>query len=172
MNRSMPIPDDVLIPAIEATRASKEFSECSVDNWGEAEKSYCRKLCGEEFMFVETDWIGKRAINIRKSGRLKKINGHQRRALTPAAAKYAEYLQSTHWQEFRLKILAFWDYKCCLCFRAAKDVHHRTYSRVGMELETDCVALCRECHVKVHGAMPDGNNIFNSQGKESLFRDF
>jgi predicted restriction endonuclease len=68
---------------------------------------------------------------------------------------YAEYLQSAHWQTFRLKVLEFYGHKCMLC--GADDVpleiHHNDYSRLGGELLTDVLPLCGECHERHHGGV-------------------
>lgn len=68
-----------------------------------------------------------------------------------------EYLKSPHWIEFAKVIRGFWGHTCCLCYKEAYDVHHRTYERLGEELITDVVLLCRMCHEKHHDktAVPD-----------------
>lgn len=162
-----PIPDSVLIPACNAVLADSRYSGKCADKWGEAEASACRELCGPEYAFVETDWIRHRAINLRKAHKLVAVNGGpKRRKLKEPDGKYAEYLASDHWQTFRVEVLEFWEFKCCLCSDQARDVHHRTYVRLGMERLCDCVALCRDCHKRVHGAMPDGNEELNSTGDQ------
>tara|TARA_R110000803_G_scaffold145943_1_gene211795 strand:+ start:927 stop:1427 length:501 start_codon:yes stop_codon:yes gene_type:complete len=161
-----PIPDDILIPAVNLTL--REFPGPCVDNWGEKQRAVCREKCGPEYEIIETDWIGKRAINLRKAGKLDSINGGaKRKKWTEPTGKYAEYLLSEHWQVFRRIVMDFWGGRCCLCLSRAVDVHHNTYIRLGCEELTDCVALCRSCHMKVHGAMADGNHVLNSD--EGLF---
>lgn len=70
-----------------------------------------------------------------------------------AGAEYTKYLQSRHWQAFRLKALRHYGKKCHLC--GTKEVpyfhvHHLTYERVGEEKLSDVVVLCEECHNEVH----------------------
>lgn len=64
---------------------------------------------------------------------------------------YAEYLRSPHWQEVRKEALKRANYRCQVC-NADKplDVHHRTYERLGSELDADVIALCRDCHNLFH----------------------
>ncbi len=170
--RSQLIPDEVLIPAIIATMEDDRYKGKCVDNWGEAERSHCRTLCGKPYLYIETDWIMHAAINHRKGSRLKKVNGgHAARKLVKPSGEYAKYLAGEHWQTFRLEVLTFWFNKCCLCSDAARDVHHNTYKSLGQEALTDCVPLCRECHKRVHGRMPDGNSVVESQPKEKTKPD-
>lgn len=65
--------------------------------------------------------------------------------------EYLEYLKSPEWQQIRAWVLVFWGHRCAICgSRQSIDVHHRTYERLGHELLTDCIALCRECHALFH----------------------
>ena len=61
---------------------------------------------------------------------------------------YGEYLQTEHWQETRAAALKRAGGRCALCPRenAPLQVHHRTYERLGEELQEDLVVLCDECH--------------------------
>lgn len=63
---------------------------------------------------------------------------------------YSDYLQSTHWRELRLRILDRAGWACERCGRAATQVHHRTYERIGAELDADLEALCVPCHQVQH----------------------
>ena len=159
------IPKSILVPAVNETLL--RFSGHCVDKWGEEEASFCRKLCGTDFLHIETDWIRAASITLTKSGVLNSVNGGpKRKKLTPAQGRYAEYLQSDHWRDFAKTVMSFWDYKCCLCYKRAVDVHHRTYVRIGQEKTTDCVALCRKCHKRTHSIMPDGNNEIGEKENE------
>jgi len=165
-----PIPDDKLIPAINEAQRMPEFGGHCADKWGEEQASIVRRLCGEEYYFVETDFIRSRAINLRKAHKLESVNGGpKRKKYEPPSGEYEEYLKSEHWIAYRETVLVFWDFKCCLCFKKANDVHHRTYIRVGYERESDCVALCKRCHKRVHGVMDDGNAAFNEDNLDQLF---
>lgn len=65
---------------------------------------------------------------------------------------YAEFRNSSKWTQLRNSVLLRAEGLCERCHRRQpRDVHHRTYDRVGgRELLTDLIALCRECHDEVH----------------------
>lgn len=73
--------------------------------------------------------------------------------LTQKQIEYRQYLKSDHWITFRLTILAKRGAECerCMQRRGPFDLHHRTYERLGHELETDVEVLCRFCHEEQHG---------------------
>ena len=69
-------------------------------------------------------------------------------------AAYAEYLKSYHWQAMRPRALKRAGHKCQVCAAVTSlDVHHNDYSRLGGELMTDLVVLCRRCHELFHGVV-------------------
>ena len=167
MKNAPAIPDEVMIPACNGTL--REYPGHCADNWGELQKSVCRSKCGSDYALIETDWIGHRAICLRKQGLLVSVNGGpKRKKYAKPSGRYQEYLDGTHWKEFRLSVIDFWDGYCCLCRAPATEVHHNTYERKGIELLTDCVPLCRACHMRVHSILPDGNEILN---RHDLFED-
>lgn len=66
---------------------------------------------------------------------------------------YVTYMLSAAWRNnpARLRELAAANFACRLCPNAAAtgtriEVHHRTYERLGDEVDGDLVALCSECH--------------------------
>ena len=61
---------------------------------------------------------------------------------------YQDYLQSEHWTQFREQALAHYGSKCYICGDddTAVEVHHNTYERLGGELMSDVIPLCRDCH--------------------------
>lgn len=64
---------------------------------------------------------------------------------------YEIYLKSDEWRAKREKVLQRSRGRCEGCDdRAATQVHHLTYRRLGRELLFDLVALCGECHGTVH----------------------
>lgn len=81
--------------------------------------------------------------------------------------KYLEYLKSPEWQEKRRTCLDYYGGRCAICYSDQKvQVHHRTYSRIFYELQTDLIALCENCHQRHHKVMEkyfgideDGNEI-------------
>jgi hypothetical protein len=71
------------------------------------------------------------------------------------------YLKSYSWRRKRNQVLDRADDLCekiddkgNRCGNVATEVHHLTYERVGNELLSDLIALCRECHSKSHGKIP------------------
>jgi 5-methylcytosine-specific restriction endonuclease McrA len=161
------IPKPIMIAAVNQVMENRTGYCC--DKWGEQEASECRAICGDQYQYIETDWVRRAAIALRKNGLLKSVNGGpKRRKLVEPSGKYLAYLNSEHWTRFRLEVLAFWGGKCALCASKAKDVHHNTYVRVESETITDVVPLCRRCHKRFHGVMPDGNEQMNG-GSDGLF---
>lgn len=71
-------------------------------------------------------------------------------------AEYEKYLRSEHWQSRRYDALLRAQFQCEGCgmpdylAKAAYfqdlNVHHRTYSRLGKELDGDLSVLCKRCH--------------------------
>ena len=65
--------------------------------------------------------------------------------------EYETYLKSPKWKIRREQILTKCEGICSVCGDApATQVHHLTYDRVGEELESDLVGLCKPCHDKIH----------------------
>jgi len=64
---------------------------------------------------------------------------------------YETYLNSREWRMRRKLVLELWGHRCCLCYSGEDlQVHHRTYARIGRELTTDLIVLCRDCHKRHH----------------------
>jgi hypothetical protein len=64
---------------------------------------------------------------------------------------YADYLKSQQWADKRDRVLRRASYHCEGCAqRPAVDVHHLTYEHVTQEFLFELVALCRECHERIH----------------------
>jgi len=68
------------------------------------------------------------------------------------------YLRSKHWRRLRVQVMLRAGYRCerkgCIAYGDDLDVHHKTYERIGHELLTDLVYLCRPDHKRVeHGQM-------------------
>jgi hypothetical protein len=69
-----------------------------------------------------------------------------------ATMPYPEYLETLEWQARRKAMLAHADHRCQVCNRDSRlNVHHRTYERRGMELPSDLIVLCEDCHGLYHG---------------------
>lgn len=64
---------------------------------------------------------------------------------------YQDYMQSTEWAEKRNKNIEEYGGKCFICGSTEHlQSHHLNYYRVGCELDSDLVCLCRDCHMKLH----------------------
>lgn len=68
------------------------------------------------------------------------------------AMPYAQYLRSPEWRRTRAAALLRAGHCCSLDVGHTDglEVHHRTYERLGAELATDLVVLCRACHQLHH----------------------
>lgn len=77
---------------------------------------------------------------------------YQERLLELRAMPYEEYLQTPHWKRRREDKLRTAGQRCQLCNRGSVplNVHHRTYERLGEELDGDLIVLCRTCHSTFH----------------------
>ena len=67
---------------------------------------------------------------------------------------YPEYLRTPEWKETRVAALVRAGHSCALDVSHTErlEVHHRTYDRLGEELESDLIVLCHECHRRHHAA--------------------
>ncbi len=66
--------------------------------------------------------------------------------------RYAEYLQSPAWRFKRQQVLDRDGGICQGCRkREATEVHHLTYKRFGCEMLFDLIAVCDDCHNRIHG---------------------
>jgi 5-methylcytosine-specific restriction endonuclease McrA len=65
---------------------------------------------------------------------------------------YAEYLNSPRWQAKRSEVMRRDKFTCQGCRGRATLVHHLTYANVGDELLFQLIALCDDCHDRVHEA--------------------
>jgi hypothetical protein len=69
---------------------------------------------------------------------------------------YRKYLSSSAWRSnpVRLRELEASGFQCRLCPNSVArghvvEGHHRTYDRLGCEIDGDLTALCSECHLGV-----------------------
>lgn len=64
---------------------------------------------------------------------------------------YEDYISSSGWANRRKDYYATHEYKCQACGSEQKiHLHHKTYVRIGRELDEDLVPLCESCHSEVH----------------------
>ncbi|PLS85251.1 MAG: hypothetical protein CYG60_13590 [Actinobacteria bacterium] len=67
----------------------------------------------------------------------------------------SEYLKTIEWGARRNRALLQADNRCRICGSTQRlEVHHRTYERLGHELLSDLVVLCRRCHQLFHDRLP------------------
>jgi 5-methylcytosine-specific restriction endonuclease McrA len=66
-----------------------------------------------------------------------------------------EYLKTREWRVKRNRALIRAGNRCQVCASTYQlDVHHRTYERLGNELLSDLMVLCRRCHQHYHDFLP------------------
>lgn len=64
---------------------------------------------------------------------------------------YAEYMASYEWRDRRDQYTLTHDYACHRCCKSnGLELHHRTYERLGAELDSDLCWLCEMCHILQH----------------------
>lgn len=65
---------------------------------------------------------------------------------------WSEYMHSRKWEDLRRKALKRADYKCELCSAPYKAVHHIRYpQRYRGDHIDNLLAVCEQCHAKLHG---------------------
>jgi 5-methylcytosine-specific restriction endonuclease McrA len=82
---------------------------------------------------------------------------------------YHDYLLSDYWKEIRKVVLSRDGNNCVMC--GSKDslhVHHITYEHYKNEHNnlSDLITLCKNCHVKVHGAFKMKRSDFDFYKKK------
>lgn len=74
--------------------------------------------------------------------------------------QYKQYLLSDHWIRVKDQYSRTYKHICYLCLSPKfLDLHHVTYERLGAELMTDLVYLCRDCHGMIHKDGSDFDDI-------------
>lgn len=68
------------------------------------------------------------------------------------AMAYRDYLRTPEWRRTRAAALLRAGNRCAMdvTHDGALEVHHNSYERLGCELATDLVVLCRSCHALHH----------------------
>ena len=73
------------------------------------------------------------------------------------AMPYDVYLKTPYWLDLRRRMIHKAGNQCQVCKKsgvgAVLNVHHRSYDRLGEELPSDLMVLCRECHSTHHGKL-------------------
>ncbi len=95
------------------------------------------------------DYWNKKAQERKKAAQIDMDSVKER--LDARRALYVQHLQSDAWSELRLKVIQRENNLCQGCRSAPiQNVHHMTYDRLGAELLTDLVGVCRSCHERYH----------------------
>jgi hypothetical protein len=69
-------------------------------------------------------------------------------------SRYENHLRSDKWRELCRRVRERDRGMCQECLQQPGDhVHHKTYERMGDELLSDLVLLCRDCHEEIHPHM-------------------
>lgn len=141
------IPKDVLLPlAAEMRRRLRS----DPTRWTDSEIDEIRCRLPVPYNSFPCYAVRNHCENLRKNGDLQRVNKTKnvgKTAWPRPPEEYLRYLQSPHWVDFSRQVRQFWGNRCALCYSDGRlDVHHRTYERIGAEVLTDCIALCRRCH--------------------------
>jgi hypothetical protein len=74
--------------------------------------------------------------------------------------EYDDYLSSPIWKDKRAKVLSRANGKCEGCLEAtATEVHHLTYKNIYKEFLFELVAVCNECHKRLHPKELSGDDF-------------
>lgn len=69
---------------------------------------------------------------------------------------YKAYLNSKEWHKIRDKVMRRAKGICEVCGdMGASEVHHKTYKRIYQEKLKDLLAVCKPCHLEVHGLLTE-----------------
>lgn len=86
------------------------------------------------------DVLADAALKDERAERARRIEEYRR-------MPYREYLRTSHWRATRSGALIRAGNRCQLCGSVDRlEVHHRDYSRLGAERDSDLIVLCRPHH--------------------------
>jgi 5-methylcytosine-specific restriction endonuclease McrA len=159
------IPDKVLDLAVIKSRRERTYA---IDRYKTSDWEYVRTLCGHRYGTIPLDDVRHQAINRRKAGAYKEIDGvggsgqaSYRNILSRYPDWYRDvYLKCVHWLTYRQRRLDYYGGHCSLCYSTENvEVHHNHYtdeagySILFREKDRDSVVLCRKCHRRHHKYM-------------------
>ena len=151
----------------------EEYGGCG-DGWNDSLLGNLRSELPPTYHAIPLDELRKQIVNLRKRISVENPRTKNGRGLPDVPPEYLEYLNSPERIRRREWFLDYWGRKCSVCFSPATmgyplNVHHRTYERVKagqQEHRTDCIVLCRPCHVLFHKAEKNKHgdiDLFNSR---------
>lgn len=85
-------------------------------------------------------------------------------------AKYQEYLKTDHWQNVKLRYYQSKLPKTCyICgTKEHRNLHHKSYKRIGNERLTDLIVLCEKHHHECHVLLKETRQGFNEYSKTRI----
>jgi 5-methylcytosine-specific restriction endonuclease McrA len=83
---------------------------------------------------------------------------------------YAEYLQSAEWRARADAVFEREHGRCQRCGGPASEVHHKTYERIFCEPLSDLEAMCKRCHLLIHGRLV-GSDAERQERKQDRHQD-
>lgn len=142
--KNPPIPPEIICPII--SRMHREKGYCC-DNFIQYEWEQVREQCGPEYAGVPLDDVKRYGQNLRKASKLEPVNGHGATKMPELSQDYHEALKRPEFREIFAVVKALYDNRCAVCYCYGKlEPHHRTYERLGNELASDIIPVCRKCH--------------------------
>jgi len=137
------IPDRILIPLANAMIVKTRHTPA---RWTISQVEDIKRNCGSDYGHVPCDAIRGRCESLRQSYKLQRVNGHAPTKVV-TSTELQELYASSYWKMFAQRIRNYWGHRCAICYkRGNTEVHHRTYERMGHELDTDVIAVCKNCH--------------------------
>lgn len=82
--------------------------------------------------------------------------------------KYNQYLTTQAWHNLRQRVMERDNHTCQACLRRpATQVHHLSYhfyNELGGSAAFECIAICDQCHQKIHPHMADAQRLIFDGG--------
>ena len=98
-----------------------------------------------------------KSLKVRLGGLTKEVRSQPKGGIVTDKAGYSnwtgsynDYLKTDHWKKTRMRILKKKNFRCSVCSKPAKNVHHHSYKNLGYERDYELSALCARCHELIH----------------------